>query len=150
MEMTRESHWQKRKSLHSEGKLHKDLFEQLACFEGRRKKQDHLCFARKPCFKQPGETHTSLEVASPFFSGILLSRKPPKTLGKWIWFLKRTMAEKNGKGINPWNGPLVLCKDTFFKHRKKKHIETHTHTHSVVFCSPAKSSTFSGLTRKTH
>ena len=37
-----------------------------------------------------------LGVASPFFSGILLSRKPPKTLGKRLVF-ERTMAEKNGE-----------------------------------------------------
>ena len=48
-----------------------------------------------------GDPLTNLGLASPFFSGILLSRKPLKTLGKWIWFLKRTMAEKNGKGTNP-------------------------------------------------
>ena len=29
-----------------------------------------------------------LGVTSPFFPGILLSRKPPKTLGKWLVFEK--------------------------------------------------------------
>ena len=38
---------------------------------------------------------------SPFFPGILLSRKPPQTQENRIRFLKRTMVEKNGKGINP-------------------------------------------------
>ena len=33
--------------------------------------------------------------------GVNLSRKPPKTLGKWIWLLNRTMVEKSGKGMNP-------------------------------------------------
>ena len=33
---------------------------------------------------------------SPFFPGILLSSKPPKTLGKWPG-LKRTMAKNNGE-----------------------------------------------------
>ena len=42
-----------------------------------------------------------LGVPSPFFPGILLSKKPPKTLAKQIRFLKRTMVEKNGIGINP-------------------------------------------------
>ena len=44
-----------------------------------------------------------LRVASPFFPVILLSRKPPqKPCGKTaIRFLKRTMVERNGQGINP-------------------------------------------------
>ena len=37
----------------------------------------------------------ALGVPSPFFPGILLSKKPPKTPGN-SWFLKRTMVEKNG------------------------------------------------------
>ena len=41
-----------------------------------------------------------LRVASPFFPGILLSRRPPKSLGKQL-VLKRTMVEQNGQGINP-------------------------------------------------
>ena len=36
-------------------------------------------------------------VPSPFFPGILLSRKPPETQGKRILLLKRTMVEKNGE-----------------------------------------------------
>ena len=39
--------------------------------------------------------YNNLGVTSPFFPGILLSRKPPKTLGNG-WLLQRTMAEKNG------------------------------------------------------
>ena len=31
---------------------------------------------------------SSLGVTSPFFPGILLSRKPPTTLGKWLVFEK--------------------------------------------------------------
>ena len=38
---------------------------------------------------------------SPFFAGILLSRQPSELQGKQIWLLKRTMVEKNGKGIKP-------------------------------------------------
>ena len=60
----------------------------------------------------PGETHTVLWVASPFFAGILLSRNPPETQGKRLIFekneekrmgflewliLKRTVVEKNGE-----------------------------------------------------
>ena len=33
--------------------------------------------------------------------GILLSRKPPNTQVGNRWALKKTMAEKNGQGINP-------------------------------------------------
>ena len=44
---------------------------------------------------------TVLGVTSPFFPGILLSRKPPKIGGNGVRFLKRTMAEKYG-----WNQPL--------------------------------------------
>ena len=44
---------------------------------------------------------TLLGVTSPFFPGILLSRTPPQTPVKRIRFLKRTMSEKNGQGINP-------------------------------------------------
>ena len=43
-----------------------------------------------------------LGVPSPFFPGILLSRKPPETRENGR-FLKRTMIENNGQGINPWN-----------------------------------------------
>ena len=38
-----------------------------------------------------------LAVTSPFFPGIILSKKPPKTLGKQIRLLKTTMAENNGE-----------------------------------------------------
>ena len=41
-----------------------------------------------------------LGLPSPFFPGILLSRKPSKTQGN-SRFLKRTMVGKNGQGINP-------------------------------------------------
>ena len=37
----------------------------------------------------------------PFFPGIRIFRKPSKTQGKRIRFLKRTMVEKNGQGIKP-------------------------------------------------
>ena len=51
----------------------------------------------------PGnKRHTHLGVPSPFFPGILLFRKPSNTRGNRR-FLKRTMVEKNGKGINPQN-----------------------------------------------
>ena len=43
-----------------------------------------------------------LLIPSPFFPGILLSRKPPETPGKRIRFLERTIVEKNGQGIKPW------------------------------------------------
>ena len=37
----------------------------------------------------------SLGLDSPFFPGILLSKKPPKTLGKQL-VVERTMVEQNG------------------------------------------------------
>ena len=40
-----------------------------------------------------------LRVASPFFPGILLSRKPPKTLRKWLVFEKNDGRKE--WGINP-------------------------------------------------
>ena len=43
----------------------------------------------------------SLGVPSPFFPEILLFRQPSKGQGKNSRFLKRTMVEKSGKGINP-------------------------------------------------
>ena len=43
------------------------------------------------CFFPTPHQRTTLGVTSPFFPGILISRKPPKTLGKWIWLLKIIM-----------------------------------------------------------
>ena len=51
---------------------------------------------------------TTLGVTSPFFPGILLSRNDQKPWGNG-WFLKRTMAEKNGRGINPQNNALFAA-----------------------------------------
>ena len=51
--------------------------------------------ARWLCYSSSGDF--SISILNP---GILLSRKPPKSLNKWIRFLKTTMAEKNGQGIN--------------------------------------------------
>ena len=47
--------------------------------------------------------HPILGLPSPFFPGILLFWKPSKTqrTQRNSWFLKRTMVEKNGQGINP-------------------------------------------------
>ena len=47
-------------------------------------------FQVSQCYWAEGYLHTNLGVTSPFFPGILLSRKPPKTLGKW-----RLAFEKN-------------------------------------------------------
>ena len=44
---------------------------------------------------------TILGLPSPFFPGIILSRKPLETQGKRIRISKRRMVEKNGPGINP-------------------------------------------------
>ena len=40
------------------------------------------------CIGSYRESSLVLGVASPFFPGILLSRKPQNTLGKWLVFLK--------------------------------------------------------------
>ena len=64
-----------------------------------------------------------LGVTSPFFPGIPLSRKPPKNPGNG-WFLKRTMAEKNGKSTP--RALCFLCYSPFhlgFKGRRKENTE---------------------------
>ena len=50
-----------------------------------------------------GASHIS-RATFPILSGILLCRKPPKIQGNRDRCLKRTMLEKNGKGIRPCFG----------------------------------------------
>ena len=51
----------------------------------------------------PWFARKTLGVTSPFFPGILLAKKPPKLWGIG-WFLRRTMAEKNGEATPRKNG----------------------------------------------
>ena len=50
-----------------------------------------------PPFCQVFLRKDTILVPSPFFPGILLSRKPPDTQEKKLYFLKRTMVGKNGE-----------------------------------------------------
>ena len=56
-------------------------------------------------------THRILELPSPFFLGILLSKKPPDSQGKRIRFLNRTIIAKKGEStprrIAPSRGRMI-------------------------------------------
>ena len=80
------------------------------CLRGAPYSKNHTPLARAKT--RPSKSRTKIHrkkstrilgVPSPFFPGILLSRKPPETRGKRIRFLERTRVEKNGPGINPYN-----------------------------------------------
>ena len=69
-----------------------------------------------------GLTSRILGVTSPFFPGILLSRKPSETQGKRIRFLERMMVEKNGESTPRLLAPVAAgSRTTWFSVAAQKH-----------------------------
>ena len=65
-------------------------------------------------FEQPDSLLSQGELPSPFFPGTLLARKPPKPSGNG-WFVKRTMAEKNGESTTT----AFVFSDPLWKFRRR-------------------------------